>query len=359
MSEITTLQIIGSKKLGGAESFFIRLHEAFVRSSTLSSVAITPPASELRESLSEPVDTAHMRSVFDPFSRLGLSRLIRHYQPDIVQTWMGRATRLVHLNPSKGPVHVARLGGFYDPAQYQHAHALVGNTHAICDFLVESGIPSSRVSHISNFVPIPQQTSMQERQHFRKSLSLPEDALILFALGRLHENKGFDTLIKAFESLPPALSGRPVHLLLAGDGPLRSGLESQAAASTAASRIHWLGWQRNPTPFFHIADLFVCPSRHEPLGNVILEAWAHHCPLVSTRTHGALELIEDGNSGLLCDVDAAGQMANQIKILLQASDMERQALVDQGVAVLDAKFSECVILQAYQNLYEQLLKRVI
>lgn len=356
MSRISTLQIIGSKKLGGAESFFIRLHEAFVRSEHLSSVAITPPSSALNAALVPPMETTAMRSVFDPFSRFGLSRLIRRHQPQIVQTWMGRATRLVHLNPAKGPIHVARLGGFYDPAQYQHAHALVGNTRAICDYLVQSGVPASRVSHISNFVPLPPPLHASELQAVRQQTGVPEDALVVFALGRLHENKGFDALIRALECLPESLGGRPIHLLLAGDGPLKDALTAQAAASPAASRIHWLGWQRNPSPYFYLADLFVCPSRHEPLGNVLLEAWAHRCPLVSTRSHGALELIEEGVSGLLCDIDDPQQMAAQMQSLLQASPDQRQSLIEQGMQALDAGFSERVILDAYQDLYQQLLQ---
>ncbi|TVQ68355.1 MAG: glycosyltransferase [Oceanospirillales bacterium] len=357
MTQIATMQIIGSKKLGGAESFFVRLHEALVRSESMSSVAITPPTSELIESLIEPIATSSMRSVFDPFSRFGLSRLIKQYQPDIVQTWMGRATRLVHLNPSKGPVHVARLGGFYDPKQYQHAHALVGNTQSICDFLIQSGVPSSKVSFISNFVAVPEATPEEELQSIRQELQLPEDAVIIFSLGRLHHNKAFDTLINAFEQLARQYQDRPVHLLIAGDGPLKSELEHQVTVSSVANQIHWLGWQRNPTPYFHLADLFVCPSRHEPLGNVLLEAWAHDCPVVSTRSHGALELIEDGVSGLLCDVDDAQKMASQMLTVLEASEEQRQSLIDQGAKVLDLRFSERVILSSYQDLYEQLLKR--
>ena len=357
MTHIATLQIIGSKKLGGAESFFVRLHEALVRSESLRSVAITPPTSELCDSLVEPMATSPMRSVFDPFSRFGLSRLIKQYQPDIVQTWMGRATRLVHLDSSKGPVHVARLGGFYDPKQYQHAHALVGNTQSICDFLVQSGVPSAKVSFISNFVAVPEATPKETLQTIRNELQLPDEAVIIFSLGRLHHNKAFDTLIKAVEQLALQYQDRPVHLLIAGDGPLKSELAHLAATSSLANQIHWLGWQRNPTPYFHLADFFVCPSRHEPLGNVLLEAWAHACPVVSTRSHGALELIEDGVSGLLCDVDDAQQMASQMLTMLQVSEEQRQSLIDQGAKVLDLRFSERVILASYQNLYEQLLKR--
>jgi len=357
MSPISSLQIIGSKQFGGAENFFIRMHNAIQDRSDLTSIAVTSPDSELVSALRPSVSTIPMRSVFDPFSYFGLKRLIRNTQPDIVQTWMGRATRLVKLPPSKGPVHVARLGGFYNPKQYQHAHALVGNTLSICDYLVREGVPSERVSFISNFVSIPAPTPEAELQVLRQKLGLSQDDLVVFALGRLHENKGFDTLIKAFSDLPAEVNGRSLHLLIAGDGPLADEITQQVAESSAASRIQLLGWQRDTTPYFHLADLFVCPSRHEPLGNVILEAWAHGLPVVSTRTHGALELVEPDVSGFLVEIDDAKAMGVAMEQALTASEADLHAVSAAGVRVLSERFSETVILSAYHNLYEQLLQK--
>ncbi len=353
-TQFRTLQIIGSKKLGGAESFFVRLHHA-LNTSGIPSTAVTPPASELNAALSPPLQHASMRSVFDPFSHLALRSLIRREKPDIVQTWMGRATRLVHLPPGKGPVHVARLGGFYDPAQYSHAHALVGNTRGICDFLIREGVAAEKVHFISNFVPEPPTAEPVEVDALRQSLGLPDAARVIFALGRLHENKGFDTLIYAFEQLPAELDGRPLHLLIAGEGPLRAELDAQVARSAAASRIHLPGWQRDATPSFALADIFVCPSRHEPLGNVILEAWANRVPVISTRSDGALELIEEGRSGLLVDIDQAQEMADAMQVLLMSTPVERESLIDAGQQVLKARFSQEVIVGAYRELYQQLL----
>jgi len=355
MSGIRTLQIIGSKRLGGAEGFFLRLHEALVRADDINSTAITPRDSELNLGVAAPFGHAPMRSVFDPFSRIALGRLIRRHQPDVVQTWMGRASRLVRLPERGAPVHVARLGGFYNPARYRHAHALVGNTRGICDFLVNSGVPTSRVHQIGNFVPQPRVVSASELGLCRERLGIPADARVIFSLGRLHENKAFDTLLQAFEQLHPMPDGRQVHLILAGDGPLAATLQHQTAESPMMDRIHWLGWQHDPSPWFCLADAFVCPSRHEPLGNVLLEAWAHGCPLVSTRTAGALELVEDGVTGLLCEIDEPHHMAGQIQALLNAPPSHRLQLAEHGREVLQKNHSEEAVVRAYGNLYRQLL----
>lgn len=357
MSAIRSLQIIGSRKLGGAESFFMRLHQAIQSRQDLASLAVVPPKSELLAALAEPYRTRAMRSVFDPFSKYGLSRLIRQEQPDLVQTWMGRATRLVKLDPKQGPVHVARLGGFYNPSQYRHAHAWIGNTQAICQYLLEQGFPANRVFYISNFVPEPDWVSEEGLVEYRRQLGLTEADSVIFALGRLHENKAFDTLIDAFTRLPEEVNGRRLHLLIAGDGPLRAAIEQQVALSNAQARIHLLGWQSSPTPWFQLADLFVCPSRHEPLGNVILEAWAHRVPVLSTRSSGALELIEEGVSGALVDIDRPDAMAAQIDACLQLPSLERTHWVESAYAHLQAHYGEQPILDAYQALYQKLLSR--
>ncbi|GAA0789803.1 glycosyltransferase [Marinobacterium sediminicola] len=354
MSRIQTLQIIGSKKLGGAESFFVRLHQAFNQTADVGSVAVVPHKSELLHQLAAPATTCAMRSVFDPFSRLSLSSLIRKERPDIVQTWMGRATRSVSLRPGKGPVHVARLGGFYNPDHYRHVHSLVGNTRGICDFLIRNGYPSERVHFISNFVPAPQPVDAAIRQQWKTRLGLGDD-LVIFALGRLHPNKAFDTLLDAFSVLPKEINGRRVQLLLAGDGHLADALKDQARKSVAASRVHFLGWQSDPAPFFALADLFVCPSRHEPLGNVILEGWAHGVPVVSTRSDGALELITDGRDGLLTNIDAREELSAAMHQLLTAPADQKEAMVTAGRQTLEHRFGQATIVSAYRSLYEQLL----
>ena len=110
----TSLQMVGSKALGGAERWFVRFASALAECGAPAELAIRH-GSEL-ESVALP-DLPLYRlpylTVWDPFSRKAVSRLIHRLKPDIVQTYMGRATRLAHLSPGRGPVHVARLGGYY------------------------------------------------------------------------------------------------------------------------------------------------------------------------------------------------------------------------------------------------------
>ena len=352
--EISSLQVIGSKGPGGAENFYIRFIQA-LHATGAPVQALNPPGSPVAQALEGEVPQLHlkMRSVYDFVSRWHIRRIARQQRPDIVQTWMGRATRLTHLRPGHDPVHVARLGGYYNLKGYRHAHAWIGNTRGIADYLVKNGLPAERVFHIGNFVDPAPGPDPEQIAAIRQSLAIPDDALLIGAVGRLHPNKAFDTLLDAFNRLPAETGGRPLHLVIVGDGDLRNELQAQAGQNR---RIHWAGWQTDTGPYYHMSDVFVCPSRHEPLGNVILEAWAHHCPVISTKTAGGLELVEDGVNGLLTGIDTPAEMADAIKRLLEADTPARQALADNGLQTLESEFSREAIIGRYLAVYEQLLQ---
>jgi glycosyltransferase involved in cell wall biosynthesis len=136
-------------------------------------------------------------------------------------------------------------------------------------------------------------------------------------------------------------------------------LRTQAAELGIASRVKLPGWQDPPDAFYGLADVFVCPSRHEPLGNVILEAWNHAVPVVSTRSDGALELIEDGVTGLLCDCKDAVGMAAAVQQLMEAADADRRNMAAAGNARLHEHYGQARIVEQYLTLYRDLLKEKI
>jgi glycosyltransferase involved in cell wall biosynthesis len=88
---------------------------------------------------------------------------------------------------------------------------------------------------------------------------------------------------------------------------------------------------------------------------VILEAWNYRLPVVSTRSDGAVELIEDGRTGLLCECGDDKAMAGQIESLLTASDEQRRSLGEAGHKCLQSHYSRAAVLEAYLALYERLM----
>ncbi|MBS1213290.1 MAG: glycosyl transferase, group 1 family protein, partial [Proteobacteria bacterium] len=245
--------------------------------------------------------------------------------------------------------------GYYKiDGYYRHAHAWIGNTRGICDYLVQSGLPAERVFQIGNFVPDPIQRSAEEIDALRRAWEIPEDARVLFALGRLIEKKGFADLLRALARLPPEIDGRPWRMLIAGDGPLADALKAGTREFGLESHVRWLGWQDPPDACYGMADAFICPSRIEPLGNVILEAWNYGLPVISTKTTGALELIEDGSRGLLCEIGDDAGLADAILAVLSAPESDRAAIGAAGQAFLRDHFGREAIVRDYLALYERL-----
>ncbi|MBA2849085.1 hypothetical protein HNQ76_001474 [Thermosulfuriphilus ammonigenes] len=356
ISQVSSLHLIASKSLGGAERFFLRLTAALNEGGCRVWLGLRNKSEVITQ---VPQDIAlyelPFRTVWDPVSRWAVSRLISRLNPDIVQTYMGRATRLTRLNKG-GPVHIARLGGYYKLDSFRHAHAWVGNTRGICDYLVAGGFPARRIYHIGNFIDPPKKTPPEELKRLRQDLGLPDDALILATAGRFIEVKGHRFLLEAMERLPRQVDQRPLFLLMIGDGPLGPSLKGLARALGLEDRIIWTGWQPHPEPYLELADLIVFPSLElETLGNVILEAWALERPIVVTRFRGALEITRHGEDVWQVPCGQPRALAEGVLTVLKDQTLAKE-LVKAGRRRLKEEFSRERVVEQYLALYRELLE---
>lgn len=352
------VQAIGSPGMGGAERFLARLAGSLAARGH-PTIAVLRRGAELCDQLDPAVEIVETGMVngADVRTCWAIRRLIVARKPAIIQTWLGRASRLTRVPRRSPTVHIARLGGYYRPNAYRHADVWVGNTLGICDHLVRLGFPTERIHHITNFVePVAGAAERIGQTPRRAETGVPEDALLVFALGRFVEKKGFVDLLAAFEQLPERIAGHPVHLAIAGDGPLRPQLEKLARAPALAGRIHLPGWLAAPGPWFLAADIFVCPSRDEPLGNVVLEAWSHALPVIATRTAGPLELVTDEGDGILVDIGDARGIATVLRRLLESRE-ERDRLARAGLDTVRQRHSPDTVVDAYLDLYRRATRR--
>jgi glycosyltransferase involved in cell wall biosynthesis len=342
------LQAIAGAQHGGAEIFFLRLATALQRAGEQQRVLIRRDAARAKTLRSAGVAVAELSfgGAFDWATRLGFRREVAAWRPDIVLTWMSRATR--HC-PRGDFVHAARLGGYYDLKYYQGCDWLIGNTRAIVDYAVAKGWPRERIAYLPNFVP----------DASAAVASLPRDinpvrpqAPLALALGRLHPKKGFDLLLEALAAT------REVHLWIAGDGPLRSQLEQAVARLGVAERVRFLGWREDTQELLANADILVCPSLHEPLGNVIIEAWSAGLPVVATASDGPAGLIEDGETGILVPLPGssggdAATLACAIEGLCRDAAL-RARLGQAGRHAYEAQFTEEAVVARYRAFFDRI-----
>ncbi|NMG43322.1 glycosyltransferase [Aromatoleum toluvorans] len=352
---IPSLHIIGSREMGGAERWFVRFLRAMQRAG-LPVQALVRSGGDLatRHLAGIPTHELPMRTVWDPLSRWQVSAYARAARTPIVQTYMGRASRLTHLKPGRGQIHVARLGGYYALHPFRHAHAWIGNTKGLCDWMIRHGLPAERVHHITNFADAPIPVDTAKVAALRAQIGARDDDWLLLHPGRFVKVKGHATLLAAFARLPAEIAGRRPRLILMGDGPLREALETQAREFGIMDRIVWAGWQHEPAQWFHLADAVVFPSRdEETLGNVVLEAWAYRKPLVATAFRGAREIARHGEDSWIVPCDDPAALAAGIEGLLADAALQT-AFVAQGVRRVTDDFGEAAILARYQALYARL-----
>jgi glycosyltransferase involved in cell wall biosynthesis len=335
------VQAMGSRHKGGAQRFFLRLVEAFHKRGVEDSVIVKRGGWSEEQLAGGPlkVHSLPFGGALDLATPILFPQALRRAKADILLTYLERATK----RAPRGPwVHVARLGGYYDLKDYQRCDHLIANTPGIADYIRESGWPSERVSYVPNFVP-----DFEAQPVSRASFDTPEGQPLILWLGRMEHKKGPDLPVRALASLPGA------YLWLGGSGAYESEVRAIAEESGVADRVRFLGWRDDIHPLLAAADFFVCASRFEALGNIILEAWAHRLPVVAARSVGPEHLIEDRKTGLLVANDDADSMALALRELIENPTFARN-IGDDGHRQFHAAYSEDAILTMYLGLFQRL-----
>jgi glycogen(starch) synthase len=171
----------------------------------------------------------------------------------------------------------------------------------------------------------------------------------ILALGRVVEKKGFDLLLEAFAVMDPGR--RSADLVIAGAGPALESLRARAAALGVAGQVHFPGRlsRDEVTGAMAGATLFVMPSRLEPFGIVVLEAWKAGTAVVATVRGGPPEFVHGGRDGVLVDPFDTAAFAAALELLLD-DPARRRAIALAGHQRV-REFGWPTIAERYRQLY--------
>ncbi len=330
-------QVMAGAPNGGAELFYERLTIAFAEAGqqVLPVVRGAPERLQrLREAGLDPV-SCRFGGPLDVFTKGRVRRTLRDFKAEVAIAWMSRGA--AHL-PQGAWTNIGRLGGYYDLKYFRACRYLVGNTRGIVDYIVNTGFPRERAVYLPNFVDDFGDATAADRS----ALGVPEGAPLLLGLGRLHSVKGFDTLIRAMARLPE------VYCVIAGEGPERAMLENLIAELGLAARVKLLGWRRDTGALLKAADIFVSSSRHEPLGNMVLEGFAAGTPVLAAASEGPSELIRPGEDGVLVPIDDAAALAEGARVMLGDAAL-RARLALYGRRRFEGEFSKPTVLAAWME----------
>jgi len=318
---------------GGAEAFFERLTLAQHRAGmeVLAVMRREPArARRLSESGLAPVELG-FGGPFDLLTGRRLRATLDAFRPEVVVAWMNRAAKFCRGASHRAPwALTGRLGGQYDLRYYAGCDLLAANTQGLCDWIAGQGWPRTRLRHVPNFAADLYATPLE--------MAAPKR---LLAMGRLHPNKDFSTLLRAMARLPD-----DVHLSLAGEGPERAMLEGLARDLGIAERVAFLGWRQDVGALLATHAMLIVPSRIEPLGNVVLEGFSAARPVIAAAADGPRETIVQDNTGLLVPIGDDAALASAIAGLLH-DPARAQAIALAGRAAFEAQHAEAPVLAAW------------
>jgi glycosyltransferase involved in cell wall biosynthesis len=338
---MSLVQTMGSAVNGGAEAYFVSLAGAFARAGMKQAAAIRAHAGReaALASLNVPTVVLPFSKPLDFTTPGAIASLAREHDARVILAWMNRAASLTPAGPWK---RIGRLGGYYKLKNYREFDALVGNTMDIVEWIVREGWPIDRAHYIPNFAAAGEGAKLS-----RAELDTPDEAPLLLGMGRLHTNKAHDVSLRALKQLPDA------YLWIAGDGPDEAVLKSQAQDLGVAGRVRFLGWRDDAPSLYRSADLVLFPSRFEPLGNVVIQSWAHGVPVIAAKSAGPEALIRDGEDGFLIEIDDAEGLAAKTKTLLADKNLSAR-FVANGARRVETEFSEGAVVAQWRALFDSM-----
>jgi glycosyltransferase involved in cell wall biosynthesis len=335
------LHLLGSAGEGGAETYFVDLVRALHAAGLPTSAAVRANAGRERTLAQAGIscDVLPFSGPFDFATRPAVTRRARVVGAEVLVAWMSRAAR----NTPRGPWRrVGRLGGYYDLKNFRGFDLLVANTEELRGWIIDQGWPAAAARVIPNFAEAAPGPALP-----RAELDTPEAVPLLLGMGRLHPSKAHDVTLKALAQLPDAF------LWIAGTGPLEAELKALAGDLGVAARVRFLGWRDDPWALYRAADLCLFPSRVEPLGNVVIQAWAHGLPVVAAASAGPAALIRDGADGRLVPIDDPEALADAARALI-ADPALRAQMAEAGMARAAAEFSRDAVVGQWRALYDEL-----
>lgn len=186
----------------------------------------------------------------------------------------------------------------------------------------------------------------RHRAPLRRSLQLPDDAIVFLLVGSGYARKGVAAALRSLARLPDE-----ARLIVVGRDKNARRYQALAARLGVAARVHFAGPQPDPRPWYGAADAFVMPTLYDPLSNAVLEALACGLPVVTSDRCGAGERVREFGAGVTCGANDVDAIAAGMRALMEPAARDegsRRALA--AVAGLTPEAMSARLLALYGSL---------
>jgi glycosyltransferase involved in cell wall biosynthesis len=234
------------------------------------------------------------------------------------------------------------------------ADRVIGVSREIASDLERAGIPKRKLEVIENGIDVDRFSQFElepkDAEEVRKDLGLDRDSFIIGSLGRLTEQKDYQTLIRAAaEALKDNVA---LEFIVAGEGELKSALISECRDLGIENRFHFLGFRSDKEKILKLMSVFVLSSLDEGLPMAMLEAMAAGLPIVTTPVGGIPKVIKPGENGLFIDPGNVEQLKKNL-LVLAGNSATREKLGRRGLETVKGEYSIEEMARKYLAIYSQ------
>lgn len=206
---------------------------------------------------------------------------------------------------------------------------------------------TKEIEVIPNFIDLDR-FKKQKKEHFKKAIA-PHGEKLLIHTSNFRKVKRIEDVIRVFYEVHKQI---PSKLLLVGDGPERTAMESLCRQLDTCDDVRFLGKLDAVEEVLSVCDLFVMPSEKESFGLAALEAMACEVPVISTNVGGIPELNIHGKTGFMSNI---GDVADMVKNALYILKDENLPIFKKNAIERAKEFDVAAIRPKYEAFYEKVL----
>jgi glycosyltransferase involved in cell wall biosynthesis len=319
------------------------------------------PALRRRQDRSDAVE----QLVFIAAAALRSSSLVQEFRADVTLAFFGMPCGAIGwlIKKKHGVPYVVSLRGGdvpgFRPYDFRMYHKLTGPLLRVIWHQARAVVANSRglrdlARLFDSTIEIPIIPNGVELQRYTADRREWSPARI-FSVGRVVYQKGFDLGLRALAGLKEL----DWEWYIAGDGAQLPALQLQARELGISARVHFLGWQSRDdlSKWYHQANLFLFPSRHEGMSNAVLEAMASGLPVVATRIAGNEELVLDGVTGRLVNAEDVRSLQDGLRPLLTDAQA-REHMGRAGRRRVEQEYTWESATRQYEMVLENAVKSV-
>lgn len=354
-SNLRILQMCSSSAVSGAERHVFALSTNLRQRGHYVQV-ITPGPGWLPNALFEEEIPHHQIAMRGKgwLNTLGYTvRQIQRQKIDVVHThltrtaYIGHAAGLITRVPIITSVHIANNDNIYRRLARKH-NRLVAVSDFVRGMLHGRGVPDRFIDTVYNgtdLLDIPHTDPLATK----RTLGIDADKKVVSIVGRVCREKGHVEMIRAMKSV--TAEHKDAHLMMVGRvvPGFEDELESELSEAKLHHRVTLTGERQDIPALLDAVSISAMPSYIETFGVAAVEAMARSKPVVASRVGGLPEVVKDGQTGILVDLEP-DDIAKAVSYLL-TNDHEREAMGIRARQAVEERFTTQRMVDRFESIY--------